>query len=177
MTTPSRDPKIEPHPSVGLVFEMKRFDESDKDGVALGCQITGPQDFPSGGYKHWLENGRQKVRIEKSATSNGDAGICRHFSVRPGEEYRLTAKVQLLAKSGQAKARVNMAAQRKDNSQVKEFNANPLEVIAPKAAIRTARALIPDGTQSLSVRVKFHTDKPGEFCEGEIYSMKLERLS
>ncbi|MDP9069258.1 MAG: hypothetical protein M3N53_13060 [Actinomycetota bacterium] len=60
---------------------MKRFDECDDEAVAKGCQLTGWWDFPGGGYKHWINKGRQRIRIEKTAKENGDARIERHIDV------------------------------------------------------------------------------------------------
>lgn len=171
----SRDARIEKHPDIGVVFNMKRFDEGDAEGVAKGCQLTGWWDFPSGGYKHWIHKGRQRIRIERTAIENGDAGIERHIDVFPGEVYRLSANLHLIEKSGKAKFRLNMSARRGDNSQIVEFNDQQKSTTA-EPVLLTVEASMPPGTSFLSVRAKLHTSDPGEFCEGEIHSFKLERV-
>lgn len=171
----ARNPRIEPHPDVGVVFNMRRFDECDEEGVAEGCQLTGWWDFPHGGYKHWLNKGRQRVRIGKTARENGDAGIERHFRVAEGEVYRFTSKLRLIEKTGKAKFRLNMSARKSDAKQIVEFNSQQKSTTA-EPVLLAVEAEMPPQVRFLSVRAKLHTSEPGEFCEGEIYSMKLERL-
>jgi hypothetical protein len=171
----TRDPNIEPHAGVGTVYEMRRFDRPSTEGIAAGCQLTGWFDFPQGGYRCWVEGGLQKVEISPAAPTKGDAGIERHVRVLPGERYRLTSRVRVVKRSRGFKARVNLAARRVDGSQVAEFNGRQEEV-TEHAVERVAEAVIPRGTAYLSARIKFHTSKPGESGEGEVHSMKLERL-
>lgn len=156
---------------------MKRFGKPSKDSVAARCQLTGYWDFPKGGFRCWVEKGIQKVEIHEDAKSNGDAGIERHIAVKPGDIYHLTARVRVARKTGKFKARVNMAARRLGTGmpQVKEFN-DAQRSVTDEPVERVAKAVIPAGAQFLSVRVKFHTSKPGEAGIGEIHSMKLERI-
>ena len=169
------DPKIEPRPEIGPVFHARRFDRPKVDGVARGYQLTGWYDFPDGGFQLWAENGAQKVRIDAGAATNGDAGIERHFAVTPGDVYRLTARLRVVAKTGKFKGRVNLSARRTDGSQVKEFNAAQDDV-TETAVERAVEAVVPAGATFLSARVKFHTSAPGESGEGEIVAMTLERI-
>jgi hypothetical protein len=171
----TRDPRIEPHPNVGIVFDMRKFDRPSTEGIAAGCQLTGWFDFPHGGYRCWVEDGLQKVEISRTAPTKGDAGIERHVKALPGELYRLTSRVRVVRKSRGFKARVNLAARRVDGSQVAEFNGRQEEV-TERAVERVAEAVIPRGVAYLSARIKFHTSKPGESGEGEVHSMMLERL-
>lgn len=158
-----------------MVFYMHRFDTPDEGGVAKGCELTGWNDFPAGGYEHRDEDGIQHVRIDAAAKTNGDAGIQRNIKANPGDEYRFTAKVRLKNKTGKAKFRLNIAARRSDHSQIKEFNDSTDEVKAEVQKL-SLQALMPAGTSYLSARAKLHTSAPGETAEGEILSMRLERL-
>jgi hypothetical protein len=155
---------------------MRRFDRPSKDGVAKGCQLTGWWDFPKGGFTCSVENGLQRVRIDPSAPTNGDAGIERHIAVTPGDVYRLTSRLRVVQKTGKFKGRVNLSARRPDGSQVKEFN-DAQEDVTQTVVERTAVAVVPAGATFLSARVKFHTSSPGDSGEGEIASMSLERLA
>lgn len=171
-------PRIENRPGIGTVFNVTRFREPSAEGVAEGFQRTGYWDFPEGGFSLAVERGVQKVRIEPTATSNGDVGIERHFAVRPGDVYRLTSRLRVAGKTGKFKGRVNLSARRRDAklSQVKEFN-DSQEEITNAVVERSTEAVIPEGTDFVSVRVKFHTSEPGESGEGEIHSMRLERIA
>ena len=159
---------------------MRRFDECDEQGVAVGCQLTGWWDFPGGGYKHWLEGGKQRVRIDKTAVPKakrgGDAGIERSIRVKPGEVYRLTAKARLLEAKGDVKVRGNLSARKATGGQIREFNAQPIEESAEKPSKLEVEAEMPPGTDHLTVRIKVHTSKKGDVCEAEIAAMKLERI-
>jgi hypothetical protein len=171
------DPRIENRPDIGTVFNATRFRRPSAEGVAAGFQLTGFWDFPDGGFSLRTERGVQKVRIEPHATTNGDVGIERHFAARPGDVFRLTARVRVASKTGKFKARVNLSARRRDDhlSQVQEFNDSQDDVT--RAAVeRSTEAVMPPGTEFLSVRTKFHTSTPGETGEGEIHSMRLERI-
>jgi hypothetical protein len=172
------DPKIQPRPGLGTVFNVQRFARPSDDGVAAGFQLTGWWDFPDGGFSLRTEHGVQKVRIEPEATSNGDVGIERHYAARPGDVFRLTARLRLASKTGRFKGRVNLAARRRDEtmSQVREFNDSQEDVTAAVVE-RRVEATMPPGTDFVSVRVKFHTAAPGETGEGEIHSMTLERIA
>lgn len=168
------DPKIEKRPEIGTVFNA-RFTHPSAQGVARGFQLTGFHDFPEGGFSLSVEHGVQKVRIDPAALSNGDAGIERHFAVQPGDVFRLTSRVRVASKTGKFKARVNLSARRSDGSQVGEFN-DSQEDVTNAVVERSREAVIPPGTAFLSARVKFHTSTPGETGEGEIHSMRLERI-
>jgi hypothetical protein len=172
---PDAPPVREKRPRRGPVFTMRRFGKPSAEGVAYGCQLTGYWDFPTGGFRCWIERGVQKVAILKEAAHNGDAGIERHFWVTPGDAYRLTASVRVAEKTGAFKARINLSARRADHSQVAEFNDRQTKVTAEPVE-RTIEATIPVGATYLSARVKFHTDEPGESGVGEIHTMKLERI-
>jgi hypothetical protein len=154
---------------------MTKFTDPNSRGCARGCEEVGWQDFPEGGYKLQVEKGIQRVKIYARAKSKGDVGIARHFEVLPGEVYRLTACVRIRRMSVAFKARINMAARKREGPQLEEFNER-VEEITPEPVERAVRAKIPPGTEQLSVRVKFHTDEVGEWGDGEIYAMKLERL-
>lgn len=170
------DPKIERRPDVGTVFNVTRFARPSAEGVAAGFQLTGYWDLPDGGFSLWTEGGVQKVKVAASATQNGDVGIERHFAAAPGDVFRLTSWVRVANKTGKFKARVNISARRRrDGKQVAEFNDSQQDVTNAMVE-RCALAIVPQGTDFLSVRVKFHTSAPGESGEGEIHSMRLERL-
>ncbi|HYP24790.1 MAG TPA: hypothetical protein VEV43_14575 [Actinomycetota bacterium] len=169
------DPKIEKRPDVGVVFDVQRFERPGGDGVASGFQPTGPWDFPDGGYDHFVEHGVQKVRIRPAAPTNGDVGIERHFEVSPGDVYRLTARVRVARKDGAFKGRVNLSAREENGAQVEEFNgAQEEQTDTPME--RTALAVVPKEARVLTARVKFHSSAPGDAGEGEIHSVRLERL-
>lgn len=169
------EPKIAKRPDVGVVFDVRRFDRPGGDGVAEGFEPTGPWDFPDGGYDHFVERGVQKVRIHPAAPTNGDAGIERHFEVSPGDVFRLTARLRVARKNGAFKGRVNLSARRADGSQIEEFN-DAQEEVTDTPMERTAIAVVPREAHTLTARVKFHTAAPGDAGEGEIYSVRLERL-
>lgn len=175
MTPASPEPRIEKRRGVGVVFHMRRFDDPEERGIARRCELTGWNDFPDGGYEHWVEDGVQKIRIHPSAVTNGDAGIQRNFRTNPGDRYRLTAKVRLLNKTGNAKFRLNLAARRSDHTQIEEFN-DSTEKAQPHVQELTLEGVMPPGTWYLTARVKLHTSEPGQSCEGAIHSIKLERL-
>jgi hypothetical protein len=170
-----REPRIEPHPRVGEVFDIRRFERPSDEGVASGCQLTGWFDFPNGGYRCSVENGVQRVEIKESAPTNGDAGIERHVEVASGEVYRLTARVRLMRATRGIKTRINLAARRADGSQIAEFNDRQDEVTDAPVE-RSADAHIPRGTDYLTLRVKLHSSQPGDFGEAEIHTMRCERL-
>ncbi|HEX2057861.1 MAG TPA: hypothetical protein VHI71_05780 [Actinomycetota bacterium] len=174
---PDPDPNIERRPAVGTAFDVNRFARPSADGVAAGFQLTGWWDFPRGGFELSVDRGIQKVRIKPEAEDNGDVGIERHFTVQPGDAFRLTARLRVASKTGKFKGRVNLAARRHEGGkQVKEFN-DSQEDVTDTAVERIAQGVMPTGSEFLSVRVKFHTSAPGESGEGEIHSMRLERLA
>ncbi len=157
-----------------VLFDKQHFDRPGKDGVADGCELTGLMDFPAGGYEHWVEGGCQMVRIKESAKTNGDAGIQTSTAARPGEVYRLSAKVRLTHKTGRSKFRLNLSARRSDGTQITEFNEKQLTVTDDPVLLEV-KATMPPGTSLLTARAKLHTSEPGEACEGRIHSFKLER--
>lgn len=169
------EPRVEEHSGLGLVWAARRFDNPAHNGVAEGFQLAGWWDFPHGGFKCWVEDGVQKVKIQDDAPTNGDAGIERHLKVTPGEVYRLTARVRVVQKKGDFKARVNLSARRSDNTQVAEANEKQVDETEHPVE-RIAEARIPHGADFLSARVKFHSSDPGDSGEGEIHEMKLERI-
>lgn len=169
------DPKIEPRPPLGTVFVVDRFERPSSAGIGRGFQPAGWFDFPNGGFECWVEKGIQNVRIDRRARTNGDAGIERHFAVKPGDVYRLTAWLRVASKTGKFKGRVNLSARRGDGSQVAEFNAAQ-EVVTETAVERSVEARMPAGAEFLSARVKFHTSSPGESGKGEIVAVTLERI-
>ena len=169
------DPKIEKRPDVGVVLDVTRFERPGSDGVAAGFQPTGAWDFPDGGYEHDVERGVQKVRIRPGARTSGDAGIERHFEVSPGDVYRLTARLRIARKDGAFEGRVTLSARREDESKVDEFN-GAQEEVTDTPMERTAVAVVPPETHFLTARVKFRSAAPGDAGEGEIHSVRLERL-
>ena len=173
MNTP--EPKIEPRPDLGVVFDVRRFERPGRDGVSEGFQPTGPWDFPQGGYEHSIEHGNQKVRIKPGAPTNGDAGLERHFAVTPGDVYRLSARLRVTHRTGAFKGRVNLSARGDTGKQIEEFN-DTQEDVTDTPLERTAIGVVPPETSFLTVRVKFHTAAPGDAGEGEIYAMRLERI-
>jgi len=173
----SRPPAtIEPHPRVGVVFDVKRFEKPDARGCAHGCDEVGWQDFGGVGYKLNVREEVQVVRIHQNAQKNGDAGIQRHFEARADEVYRLTAVVRIKRQKGPFKCRVNISPRKLNGPQTgtegnrsqEETTDNPVKVVCEQK--------MHSGTEQVTVRVKFHTFDPGEGGEGEIYSWKLERL-
>ena len=172
---PPVEPKIESRPDVGVVFDVRRFGQEGRDGVAEGFQPTGPFDFPDGGFEHTCEQGVQKVRIRANAPTNGDAGIERHFAVSPGDVYRLTSRLRIADETGSFKGRVNLSARSANGAQVEEFN-DAQDEVTDTPMERTALAVVPPEASFLTARVKFHTSAPGDAGQGEIHALRLERL-
>ena len=174
---PSPDPPIlEPHPRVGVVFNMDGFARPNKRGCAEHCGEIGWEDFEEGDYKLHVTKGVQLVKIQKGVKRNGDAGIGRHFQAHPGEIYRLTAVVRLKRKHGDGvKFRVNISPRELWGPQTGEEGNRSLADVTDKPVTVTCVQEMHPGTEQVTVRVKLHTD-PGEAGDGEIHSWKLERL-
>lgn len=177
MPNPRQPGEILPHPNIGVVFHVTKFEKPNERGVAHGFEETGWKDFLEGDYKLIVAKGIQNVKIHENAKENGDAGVARHIEARPGEEYKMTARVRVKKKKGGFKARLNMAARKREGPQVgdREFNTS-VEEETDKVVEQSVKGVMPPETEQLTVRVKFHTFKPGEAGEGEIHSVKLERL-
>ena len=168
--------KLEPHPDVGMVFNITKFEKPDQHGCDERCAEIGWKDFLDGDYELHVANGVQHVKIHQHARKNGDAGIARHFEAHPGEVYRLTAVVRIKSQKGEFKCRVNLAPRRLWAEQTgKEGNRSQEEPTRDPVKRDCTQEMHPE-TQMVTARVKFHTFHPGEAGEGEIYSMKLERL-
>lgn len=104
--------------------------------------------WPPNKFKHSLANGVQNITIHKTALDKGDVGIARHYEVSPEEGYRLTARVRIREKTGSIKARVNMAARKKEGPRIKEFNEAWEENTAGPVEVVCREARMPPGTSS-----------------------------
>ncbi len=167
---------VEPHPSVGVVFDVKRFEKPSSGGCARGWLTAGWDHFPFGDFSLDVGLGVQRIEIDAKAAAAGEAGIEKHLAAEPSEAYRLGVRLRIREKCGDFGVRVGLVARNEDGSELEKFSESCVEISAESIEL-WVEAVVPSGTALISPEIKVQTSAPGEAGSAEIYSTRLERLS
>ena len=162
------------HLEPGQSFAPTEFDAtvSSPDGFDL----AGQKDFPMGGYDVRAEQGVQVAEIFTDAKTNGDAGIVKTFAASPGEEYSVSAEARIRDHTPGFKARLTIAAKRHGGRQIEEFNARLTEPTADFVSMEVPSAVMPEGTELVTVKFRAHTKAPGDAGVAELRALRFSRL-
>ncbi len=165
-----------PHCDVGVCFDESVFLDGDGDGAADGYGIAGQKDFPAGGYNLFVQDGAQMVTISSGASTKGDAGITRTFAASEGQTFAAAATACVRDKTGGFKARLTISARTAQGPQLEEWNDRITDETEPQT-IRVTGAVMPPGTELVTVKFRAHTMAPGEEGRAELRRFTFERLS
>ena len=161
------------HLEPGQAFAPSAFDASVSSPD--GFDLAGQKDFPRGGYDVRAEDGVQIAEIFPDAKTNGDAGIVKTFEAHPGEEYAVTAEARIRDSTPGFKARLTIAAKRHGGRQVEEFNDRLTEASGEFVRMEIPSAVMPEGTELVTVKFRAHTKAPGDSGVAELRALRFSR--
>lgn len=162
------------HLEPGQSFAPTEFDASVSSPD--GFDLAGQKDFPMGGYDVRAEDGVQVAEIFADAKTNGDAGIVKTFAAGPGEEYSVTAEARIRDATPGFKARLTIAAKRHGGRQIEEFNARLTEPSSGFVTMEIPSAVMPEGTELVTVKFRAHTKGPGDAGVAELKTLRFSRM-
>ena len=114
--------------------------------------------------------------IAPSAPTKGDAGVAKTIAAAPEQEFSASALVRIRDCSEGFKARLTIAAKVARGRQLEEFNARLTSPGEEFVAIEIPSAVMPPGTQAVAVKVRAHSDAPGEFGTVECKRLTFTRV-
>ena len=141
-----------------------------------GFKIAGPKDFPEGGFEVDVADGVLVCTISASAPTKGDAGVAKTVAATEGEVFSASALVRIREASVGFKVRLTIAAKLARGRQLQEFNARTTGLSDEFVAIEIGDCVMPPGTQTVAVKLRAHTDAPGDFGTAECARLVFTRV-
>lgn len=143
-------------------------------GVANGFSTS--EDFTSGEFDRWCDQGYQKQEIKQVADNPGDVSIFRAFDAASSQTYRVTASCKLNGVSGDFRGRAKIAAW--NGNQLQEWTVDNTDPAGGFATITRDSGALPTGTNKVKVNFRAHSHGSGApYGVAVLEWLKFKRLS